>query len=197
MAGTDDDNNTPSKSKLNFSGLRLPAGFAEHCKLPVGLERLKLPPEFVRQLKAALAPSPEIAKKLKRLVAENCPEVREVRARVLQHREVLQIYEAWLADHGFDRESQPATPVPQGALKPLPTEQSWELLEPLPDPEAWLDQMRLEFSRQPEGRKSAWIRETAYPQMQRDLGQNAPWHSWESLRRAMNSGRKRQGEKKF
>jgi hypothetical protein len=51
--------------------------------------------------------------------------------------------------------------------------------------EKWLISMQAEFSRLPQKQRSVWVRKVAYPKMKEDLKKDAPWDSWESLRRAM------------
>ena len=63
--------------------------------------------------------------------------------------------------------------------------------KPPPDPEQWLAPMRAKFAQLPSGRKSAWVRDKAFPQMRQELGDRAPWHTWDSLKRAMQSGRRK------
>lgn len=75
-------------------------------------------------------------------------------------------------------EPQPVQLPPEGPPQESPS-----------DPEEWLLPMRAEFSRIPRNRKAAWVRETAYPRMKRDLGENARWDSAESLYRAMYPGK--------
>jgi len=63
--------------------------------------------------------------------------------------------------------------------------------KPPPDPEQWLAPMRAKFAQLPNGKKSAWVRDKAFPQMRRELEDRAPWHTWDSLKRAMQSGRRK------
>jgi hypothetical protein len=176
--------------KPNTHWAKLPADFAK---------RFGLPPDLVQRLKAAAALSPEVARKVKQLAAQSSPEVHQVFAAVAQKRrerqaidELLQIYETWLADRGVEApaaramraESPPAIEQPPESPKPP---------SPSETPEAWLIRMRPEFLRLPQRRKSKWVRETAYPQMKRELGDAAPWDSWQSLKRALYG----QGQKKI
>jgi len=62
-----------------------------------------------------------------------------------------------------------------------------------PDPEKWLTSVQAEFAQVSRKKRSAWVRDTAYPRMERELGGNAPWKDWGRLKRAMYP----RGEKKF
>jgi hypothetical protein len=185
MAGTSDDNSTPFKGK---SGLNLPAGFAEHFKLPVGLDRLRLPPELAVRLKAALALPPEVTRKLRRLVAESSPEVRKVRDHVYRLREEVRICEEWLADRGIERESQPPAPalpsIPGVASAGSGVNESVEQSPP-PDRDEWAKAVAPEFARVPPKLKSKWVEEEAFPRMLRELGKDTGWQEPKTLRRAL------------
>jgi len=65
--------------------------------------------------------------------------------------------------------------------------------KPPPEPEEWLILIQAEFARVPRKKRSAWVRDTAFPRMQRELRDKAPWDTWQSLKRAMYPGR----QKKF
>jgi hypothetical protein len=82
---------------------------------------------------------------------------------------------------------EPRSVEPQPAQSP-PEEPPQESSS---DPEQWLIPMREKFFQLPKKRRSRWVEQTAYPQMQRDLGDNAPWKSWGSLKRAMYPGRQK------
>jgi len=85
----------------------------------------------------------------------------------------------------FDRlYSTAASPTP--SAKP-----TLKAPSPPPDPKKWLIPMQVEFARVPTRRRAAWIREKAFPQMQRELGDMAPWKNSGSLQRAMYPGRKK------
>jgi len=64
-----------------------------------------------------------------------------------------------------------------------------------PDPETWLSPLQAEFDRLPRKQKSAWVRDTIFPRMQIELGDKAPWKSWESLKRAFYSDRRKKRKK--
>jgi len=110
MAGTENDNITPSGGKRNFSSLKLPADFAE---------RLKLPAEF-RRLKSLLS-------------ALHLPEVREIIAAVqaLERKktaieETLRTYKEWLVGRGVDRRFWDPTakaPVKKAPVEKIPVEE--------------------------------------------------------------------------
>jgi hypothetical protein len=67
--------------------------------------------------------------------------------------------------------------------------------KPPPEPEEWLGSLKPEFDRLPRKQKSAWVRDVAFPRMQIELGDKAPWKSWESLKRAFYSGRGKKRKK--
>jgi hypothetical protein len=54
-----------------------------------------------------------------------------------------------------------------------------------------LSSLRTEYFRIPERRRAVWMRDVGFPRMQHELGKRARWNSWESLRRAMYAGRKK------
>jgi hypothetical protein len=60
-----------------------------------------------------------------------------------------------------------------------------------PDPEEWLLRVRAKFAQVPRKQRSAWVRDQAFPRMQDELKDKAPWDSPESLKRAMYSGRRK------
>jgi hypothetical protein len=64
-----------------------------------------------------------------------------------------------------------------------------------PEPEQWLIPMREKFFEVPPKRRAAWVRDVAYPQMRRELGEGAPWETWETLKRVMYPGRKKKQKK--
>src|SRR5262249_22599389 len=51
-----------------------------------------------------------------------------------------------------------------------------------PDPEEWLLQVQAEFAQVPRKQRSAWVRDQAFPRMQQELKDKAPWKNWESLK---------------
>ena len=57
--------------------------------------------------------------------------------------------------------------------------------------EEFLAQMQVEFSKLPPKQKSAWVRDTAFPRMKKELGEGAPWDNPDSLRRALYPKRKK------
>jgi hypothetical protein len=85
---------------------------------------------------------------------------------------------------------RPSSSSPPASI-PTTTPKQSPLEEPLLDPETWLNSLQAEFDRLPRKQKSAWVRETAYPRMVRELGDRAPWDNWESLKRAMYPGRRK------
>jgi hypothetical protein len=60
-----------------------------------------------------------------------------------------------------------------------------------PDPEKWLISVQAEFTQVSRKQRSAWVRDTAYPRIERELGGKAPWKDWKSLKRAMYPGRRK------
>ena len=59
------------------------------------------------------------------------------------------------------------------------------------DPEKWLISVQAEFTQVSRKQRSAWVRDTAYPRMEQELKDKAPWKDWESLKRAMYPGRRK------
>jgi hypothetical protein len=98
--------------------------------------------------------------------------------------------------------SSPPPPPPESvSCQPSTETSSASKIWPPERLEEWLDQMRAEFARQPKGGGSRWVRETAFPQGQKDFKGRFPITSAESLYRHMyprttGRGRGKKGRKK-
>jgi hypothetical protein len=77
-----------------------------------------------------------------------------------------------------------------------PAQQSQQSGGPALDPEDWLRPMQRKFRHIAKKERSKWVRDVAFPQMQKELEDKAPWKIWESLKRALyQKGRKKVGRK--
>jgi hypothetical protein len=195
MAGTDDDNSIKARiSPTEALHLLMTGGLSAH-KAAARLTAGAYENDCRLWCNGNLLPAEYIATSLK-VVARPEADGRW-RADVMSTRDIgwQQPRDSYVFE--FDDEvkallrSSPApAPLPP---PPSPPERSKPLQEsPSEKAEKWLISMQAKFFQLPEKRRSRWVRNEAYPQMREVLRADAPWDSWQSLRRAMypNRGKK-------